>query len=265
MESGLTLSQFDLEAEVGSFAGHGLGERFGDPEWPDDVQRDITRAVKSGLRLVYFTQELPGIPGGYSWSFLQPTSEIAISSGVETVPLPDDFGGILGDVIPIGSSGTAYTPVPIVGPGQLYQARALSSTQTGRPTMAMIEPLRGTTPQRGNRYQMRVWPIPDGDYTANVWYYLLPNATSDSLPFVYGGAAHAETFKAACRASWELDMDNTRGPEWERFVERLRTSIAIDRRNKPLVLGPNLDRSDGDYDDLHNGRTVFTVNGVTPG
>lgn len=269
-ESTLTLDQFQLEAEVGDYAGYGLGARFENRAWTTDQQSRITRSVHSGLRSVYFTQEMEGIPGAYEWSFLRPTSELTLAEDSSSLLLPDDFGGIQGDIIPASTSGESQFPIAITGPGELYKARSLSSDCTGRPMMAFVEAIKGTSLTKSNRYRLQVYPIADQDYTLRVWYYLLPNATSASLPHVYGGAAHAETFKWACKAAYAMDFEpgNPETPVTVgRFVERLRASIAYDRRFKPVTIGRNRDYSDdvGCYEPHLLNEIAFDVNGVSPG
>lgn len=264
-ESTLNLDQFDLEAEVADFAGYGLGPHFGQAKWDEIKQNRIDRSVKSGLRMVYFTREMEGVPGAYDWSFLRPTSHLTLANGTNLVRLPDDCGGLSGSIIPASTSGEAEFSVAITGYSEVYGARGRQSSAVGRPAMAYCEAIRGVAQDRSSRYQLQVYPTADRDYSLQVWYYLLPDATSTSLPFVYGGAAHAETFKSAVRAAYERDFDNVmNGPEWMRFLEQLRASIAYDRKFKPLTIGQNRDRSDDyGYGIRHGCQTIdFFVNGV---
>lgn len=244
MGDSLELNLYDLEAEVGDYAGFGLGARFGDTAWKEKQQQRITKAVQSGLRMVYFTQEMEGIPGSYAWSFLRPRTELAIASGSDAVALPEDFNGLVGTVIPASVGGEVQYEIPVVSFSLLYNARALAPTQTGRPLMAHIDAIKGTAVNHGSRYRLQVYPTTDADYTFQVWYEVAPRSLSVAFPHVYGGPGMAETFKAAVRAAYEQDFDNQRGPETERFIERLRAAIAADRKFKPMTVGLNLDRSD---------------------
>lgn len=268
MESNLTLDQWQLEAEIGDSAGFGMGSRFGGRAWTDLQQRQITKALHSGLRMVYFTQELPGIAAGYDWSFFNITKSIVLPDGVTSLDMPSDFGGLNGRIIPASSTGDLEFLVAIVGRGELLSNRTRYSDMTGRPQSALIEPKKGTTRNQSNRYTLEIFPTPDADYTLQLDYYIHTDAPSEQLPHVYGGPMHAETFKAAVRAAYErYGLNIADGPEWMNFLERLRTSIKLDGRFKPMTLGPNLDRSDFESTaGIHDREYVpLTINGVASG
>jgi hypothetical protein len=270
----LELDLYDLQAEVGDYAGFGVGARFGDKAWNADQVRRITKSVHSGCRMVYYTQSLSDpngkpiddIPAGYMWSWRQPRITLAIPEGADEIPLPRDFEGFVDDIIP-ASTGTAQWPVRIVDYGAVYRLRAQSPSQTGRPMYAAEQIAQGVTPTQGSRSTLQVYPTTDAAYTLQLWVELAPGPLTDEFPVPYGGAALAETFKAAVRSAYEQDFDNKRDVETARFVERLRAAIAADRKHKPLHLGYNGDRSDSvDYlRPLQHGSdwgVPFTVNGV---
>lgn len=266
-ESSLTLTLHDLEAEVGRYAGYGYGENFGDTEWTTEQQREIDSSVRSGVRSVYWTQEMEGVPARYEWSWLRPTTTLSAVSGAEFTPLPADFNGMLADVIPISSDGEASWAVPVVGYGELYKHRRASPDTTGRPIMAYIEAVKGTHHHHSSRYRLQFYPIPDATYTLQLHYEVAPNALDQAFPYIYGGPALSECFKAAVRAAYERDFDNIAGgPEYMNFVTQLRAAIAGDRKFKPLTLGPNIDRSDyrrGGRGDQHGEwDTTLVINGV---
>lgn len=270
MESTLALDKFQLEAEIGRSAGFGRGERYGSNAWDEDQLDDIAISLDSGLRMVYFTSPIPpDVPASYDWTWFQPTANITLPAGQETIPAPADFGGLNGRIIPASTDGSVQFPVAVVGREHLYGARASGSTSTGRPRMLYIEPKKGVQPGKSSRYQFQVFPIPDQEYTLQVWYYTIPDAPTEMLPYVYGGAPHAETFKAAVRAAYERYCLNIpAGPEMLIFVDRLRASVAYDRKFKPVTLGPNLDRSDYGWDWNPHHRQDFVplyVNGVEAG
>lgn len=271
MESTFALKIADLDSEVGTFAGFGPGDSFGGTAWNSGQLEFIRRSVLSGQRSVYFTQEVRSIdgkimiPGGYDWSFLKPVATVTLVAGANTADLPDDFGGILGRAITATPTNGAGFPIPYVGEGQMYQAE-LSGDSSGRPCWALVEQYKGTSASESTRARLRFWPTADQEYTLKFWYSLLPDAITNAKPYVYGGAQHAETFKAAVRAAYEKDYDGVAGIETQNFIERLKASISMDRKMKPLEMGRNRDSSD-DYGNVsmnHYGRFGFNVNGVEP-
>lgn len=271
MESTLSTDLYRLQAEVGDSAGFGRGPRFGQDEW-DDVQKgQIDASVETGLRWVYYTLEVLGpggevmIPADYDWSFMAPKRTLTLESGANEVLLPDDFGGLRGTIIPVALGRCFYT-VRIVGEQDLYTRRNNAPSQTGPPQLAYVEWIPGTTIQHGQRAKLSVYPTADQDYPLQVWYDVLANALSSALPYVYGGAAHAETFLAAVRAAYEQKYKSGGdGREQAKFVERLRASVQRDRKFKPVHIGKNLDRSDGAYYGQTQPTIQFDYEGVIPG
>jgi len=110
--------------------------------------------------------------------------------------------------------------------------------------MAALQPIKGTTGTQGQRWQLFVFPKSDAAYTLQFQYYLLPDYLSGAFPYAYGGAQHAETLLAACKAVAELELDDAEGPQAASWQRMLATSIELDRRNKPQNLGYNRDMSD---------------------
>jgi len=271
LESTLAVTVYDLEAECGDFAGFGRGVRFEQDEW-DAIQRgQIDVCVKTCLRWVYQTQEVfgpdgtPIIPADYDWSFMAPKKTLTLASGANEVLLPDDFGGIRGTIIPV-QSGRCFYRVRIVGEEDLYSRRNSLTSQTGPPQMAYVEWIPGTTIQRGQRAKLSIFPTADQEYPLQIWYDVLANALSSALPYVYGGAAHAETFLAAVRAAYEDKyLKGGNGKEKATFLERLRASIQRDRKFKPVHIGKNLDRSDESYWGRVEPTIAFDYEGITPG
>lgn len=269
-ERTLETNLWKLEAEVGDHAGFGSGARFEDTAWTPDMQRRITEAVDSGCRQVYFTEKNEDVPAAYQWSWLQPLVTIEIEADQQQVILPRDCNGILGAVVPAANDGIAQFPIPVVPYQAIYQQRALSPTQTGRPAMCCEQVLRFTTGTRGSRYTLQVFPITDEAYTLQIPMAMSPGPLTAEHPIPHGGAPLAQAFQAAVVAAY--------AEKWEKgtpqaavaigtFQTRLRAAIAADRMHKPLHLGLNSDTSDC----YPSGRPVahgayavpFTVNGVT--
>lgn len=241
MESTLNLTLDDLRAEVGSF----LGWTRTAAMWTADKLVEINAQVSSALRKFYFGAKVGMDEPIHNWTFLKPVSTVGITSGVNTAALPDDFGGFEGmvTVVRSGSSG-GFAPVKIVHEEMLRAQYAAAANISGRPAMVAESQIKGTGLTKSNRVQLFVYPVPDADYTFSVPYYILPNFLTTENPYPYGGAAHAETMKAACRASAELYLDNAPGSESANYLQCLAASISYDRRHQPKSLGQNFDSSD---------------------
>ncbi len=240
MESTLSLTMSQLESAIGAFLGYGRGPAYNEPVWPAQTQSTVTDLRHSGERQFYH----PAIEGMiYVWSFLRPVLTLTIPQGQAVpLPMPDDFGGFEGEITASSLTSLLWETVPLIADVRPYYAK--NPTLTGRPRLAAVEPIRGTTPDRGQRQQLYVWPIPDQTYQLQCPSYVNPDAMNGILPYALGGMQHAETLQAACIASAELYLDDMAGPRSEYFQQRLQASVNMDRKLKPQLLGYNRDRSD---------------------
>ena len=248
-ESTLAVTLDELRQVVAEWRGYSPTST----DWSDDQLRIINRAVKSGLRWVYKTPMIPGESPGYAWSFLHIRDSFTLASGVASLDLPDDFGGLEG-VITVSDGESSW---PSIQPGSVPDVQALTARcpeTTGPPTNAAVRWLKGSGIATGQRAVLDVFPTSDQAYTLGVRYYVQPDNISWERPYPYGGAQHAETYKAACLAASERYDDNRiNGPMYQTFVEQLAGSIAADRRFKPQSLGRNRDTSDDMIDGWSNG------------
>lgn len=244
-ESTLSLAYADLKAAAGLFLGFGRGVSKGDATWTTRQSSILDEIVKSGLRQFYFPA--PADKGGvsYEWSFLRPSTTLALASGATAVELPDDFGGFDGAIQVATGTGTNDVGIPleIGGMGRVRQLRSEFPTTTGRPLWGAVDPRKTTTLDRGQRFGLEVYPIADQDYTLSCSYVLHPNALTGDRPYAYGGPQHAETIQAAIIAAAELYLDDKAETRKGYFQERLAVSISQDRNMKPQQLGYNGDRS----------------------
>ncbi len=246
MESNLTAQLDDLQAEISSFLGWGRGTPAGDRAWTTVEQNEITALVKSCVNMVLYPTPIQGVP--CDWSFLKPILTLNLPVGGNLLALPDDFGGFNGKIVLSTGSSTVNGYVPLVNEALVRMRFNEAPTSTGRPQMAAEVPIKGTTGQKGQRFQLEFFPFSDAAYTVTFPYSVVPDYPTAALPNLYGGAAHAETYKAAARAAAEMYLDNARGVEWANFQERLLASIALDRRSQPRNLGYNRDNSQGEWD-----------------
>ena len=244
-ESTLSLTIDDLKAAIGSFLGYGRGTVFSESAWTTEQSNNITDMLKTGLSQVYTPPPLGPNEPPHSWSFLRPFAEIATTSGSRNVPLPDSFGGFEGPMY-IMNPGTAgrQWELPVANIGRVQQMIAARPDDTGYPRLAAEQVLDGTGPNRSTRTQLLLWPTPDASYTLAVEYKHMPDALTGALPYPPGGSEHAELFKASMIAACELYLDDTQGPRWAYFVNRLAASVHADRKRKGIAQGYNGDRSD---------------------
>jgi hypothetical protein len=276
-ESSLNIAYLELQSDVGVFFGYGAGNTaYGatDTAWTTAQTNQINKALKSGLRRFYFPEPLMGEKESYNWSFLKPTATLSIPEGgnfqiegTETficqVPLPDDFGGFEGKltIVQTGPGVSAPWYIDFTNEGRLRELYSFAPTRTGRPELAAQVQLKGTGPQTSSRSALMIWPLPDQAYVFQAQYYINPDFLSGAYPYAYGGTQHAETLREACLAAAETYLDDTAGGNHDSmFMRRLAASVALDRRNKPLVLGYNRDRSD--YMGEVTGRAGWLTGGI---
>jgi len=231
MRSSQVQLQKRLEAEVGYHHGYGRGAEYGEPAWTSVQERDIAAFVRSGKRMFYHC--------GYDWSFLHPVVTMTLAEGGHLLVMPEDFGGLEGDVLVATSGGSGYTPVKVTGDAR-YRRNEWPDT-TGIPRVCSIEH-RKPGPGQHQRVELEFFPAADQDYTVQLTYYVAKDFEVESAPFLYGGAEHFETLLAACKAAGERDGDDlTDGPQQLYFQQRLAISMDVDRRSKPQHLGYNGD------------------------
>jgi len=266
----LSLKKADMDASVGFYLGYGRGAEFGETAWTTAQTNIINEHVKTGLRRFYFPSLTPNSPSSYTWSFLKPVATIVLESGVFEVELPDDFNGFDGAITVTQDGGTYPQVIWPCGIGTIDRLYAATPDAGGRPAMAAVSPIKGTSTLEGQRFQLSVFPIPDGTYTLTGHYAILPNCLSGSFPYCYGGVQHADTIREACLAAAEKDSDDMAGIHEQAFQQRLAASISMDRRLQPQFLGYNGDPSvamnrGGTWDRGYDWRVRVSVNGVFPG
>ncbi len=257
-ESTLNLKFATIVEEVAAFLGVSL-----------DIERQKARVesfVKSGLRQFYFPKA-DGNGNSYDWSFLKPVYRTTLLQNENILALPDDFGGFEGEIVVALESGS-FWPVKLVGIGRVELDNARLPVTLGYPLEACLEPLKGTTINRSQRFQLKFFPVADQDYTLIFQYYILPECLDGTHPYAYGGAAHAETILESCLMIAEQRDDDAMAVHTRAFNERLMASIAYDRKFKPQNLGKNLDRSVGygwQNPGLYRFYNTILVNGQVPG
>lgn len=263
MEPTLNMSRDDLMADVGLFLGYGRGATKGDVAWTTAQESAIEGCVRSGLRQFYFPPVLPGQVSSHEWSFLRPMATLVIPSGVSVQKLPDDFGGIEGE-INIQTPSQVYHPLRVMGEGYISSQHAYAPDTTGVIQYVSVRPVKMQPDRKSPGHELYFWPTTDQSYTIRFQYYILPDYLTGNSPYAYGGAAHAETILESCLAIAEQRLDDSSTVHSAKFMERLTASVSVDRRLKPQLIGYNGDRSDGVKFRGYNryGARTITYNGV---
>ena len=231
-ESTLSFDTYDLRAGVAADLGWGRDSG----KWSDGKLNELKEITQSGIRQFMFPPPLRGEAKAHVWSFLRPTFTLTTESGTTEYNLPDNFGGVFGDIT-YNDSNNRYSPIRIVGPGEIRKLRQRLVTVNSAPNRAAIEPLAhdGTKSQR---YKLLVWPDPNAAYDLVVPYFAIQDSPTGASPFPLGGAIHADTLLASCLSIAEQRIEGDRGVKWSMFTERLAASVYMDRRvTSPQNLG----------------------------
>ena len=241
-ESTLSVDYGALVKVIGNFVGYGRDSTKFDSKQSDDVEE----ILQSGYRQFLYPPPLPGSDRGHEWTFLKPVRTLSTVAATGDYDLPDDFGGIEGPLT--FEPDEAFHSIRIVGEAWIREKRETTYATggyTGRPPHAAVQVQR-TDGSVGQRYKILFWPEPDGAYDLTYKYLALPGKLTSTLPYPYGGMAHAETLIESCLSVAESRLDDEFGLHNQLFLKQLGASISIDSRHQRAeFLGYNKDGSDG--------------------
>lgn len=157
--------------------------------------------------------------------------------------LPDDWGGKASQLIYDDQIG--FGPIEWRASEHITEARN-DYTSTGHPAIAAVAPVSHDG-SSGQRWNLRVHPAPDADYTLHYKYRVLADAlvaTTNEYP--YGGMEYGDAIMASCEAIAELEKQNAHGGMWEHYITLLQSAINSDRNNvESKTLGKNTNPDDG--------------------
>lgn len=218
---------------------------------------DVTRAqrwIDGGLNWFYSPPPIRGERAPHVWSFLFPSIDIQLSSGVYSYSLPDDFGGWKPGTTHLffrnGDNGPSQ-PVELTSVVRIRSAissqRGRDSVSLGPPEMAASISL-GSDGTEGQRHVLEVYPTPDSDnLVLTAEYYSNPYQLTASKPYPMGGQPHGNCILAAVYAYIEFSKDKIKGPRYEAFLDILTSSVWHDRRliQSAKQYGRNIDHSRG--------------------
>jgi len=220
-ESSLSLTYEDFMEHVARF----LGFKDTYADMSDGNRSRADRIVQSAYRQFLNPPIVPPAVTAHKWSFLSPESQIVLASGTADYDAPEAFGSLLGTMT-FSTSGNIYTPVILVGEGQIRQERQATEA-TGYPKWVAIRP-KAFSGASATRWEFLFYPEPDGVYTLDYRYNINVNKLNVTNLYPIGGLQHAETMLASCLAAAERDEDETQSVQHVRFLARLQTSVELD-------------------------------------
>ena len=169
--------------------------------------------------------------------------------------LPDDFGGIRGDLTYLPNI-TSLT-IRVVDESATLVARQRNGSNTGKPEVVSVVVKDGSydssTPDFPTRFQLKFTPTPDGILTIKYQYDINPDGPisgDDDNDELYGGLKHGETILASCLAVAEQYQAQPGLTGFGSiFIVRLAASIVLDRK----AIAPEYFGLNGDMSDIHTG------------
>lgn len=259
-ESSLSLGFPELRTAIGFYLGYGRTSG----SWSAEAVLEIAECLNAGLRQFYFPPPLGKKGVSHEWSFLRPTTTMDTAAADGNYDMPDDFGGLDGDMC-YDTAESRLGPIEIIGEHQIRKMREAGGGATsGTPQYGAIRP-KGGVGAAGQKQELILWPLPDAIYTLHYRYKVLADAVTSGAPYPYGGMAHAETILASCLAVAESRIEDEKGTKWQDFMERLAASIEHDQKAMPPEkLGYNGDTSDGQLGAWSSSNSQrVTLNGAT--
>ena len=231
MTTSLNLTRADLSRHVQRH----LGWRR-DGQLSESQQLDMEDILGRAERSFYACAPLPGERQAHQWSFLKPVLRLPIKNSIGDYDLPEDFGGVLGDMTYSDDAGTIWSiHVRQVSDELIRRERLQTGVFTAAPLCYAIVPMQseGDNSQRWtlmlDRSQLGVLTF---RYSSN------PYQMSEDSHYPMGGQPHSETLLSA--AIWAADAalnDDPLGVSYQVFLNNLRTSVSHDRKNGPRNLG----------------------------
>lgn len=230
--------------------------------WTTKQAEEVSEAIRGGLRRFYTPPILPGERYAHEWSFLRPKATLQVMDGVYEYDLPEDYAFIDGPLTYDPGSSVMYPPVRVVSEHQV-RSQHQQYQYSARPEIAGIR-VKPDVDGCGTRWQIVMWPTPDGAYSLHYRYRTNPGLLSSGIAKPVGGMPHAQTIIESCLLSAD-EMLGVKSDRYLKYLELARASVSHDRTaNSPDSLGCSHDRSDGaDGDDWReNQASVVTINGV---
>lgn len=224
-ESLLQIGFTEIRAQITQALHGGRGEYHNLEQSEKD---NILSVIRTGERRFYYPQVVdPAL--SHQWSFLYPLLTLPIQADIDDYELPDDYGGIVGSLTYAAEDNTP-SPVIKVPEYHILQQRGRSTNTSGFPRY-FAERSVVSDGLRAQRWMIRFWPTPDGDYTLLGKYRVHPGGMSENRPYPYGGVEHSQTILESCLAAAE-QQNGEEGIHTRAFLNALSASIQYDRANR---------------------------------
>lgn len=192
-------------------------------------------AVKDGYRMFLFPPAAEGVPSGYEWSFLRPTTTITTTAADGDQDMPGDFGRLIGSGFTYAAGAQVPMVLADVGEGEIRRMRQRFD-ESGRPRFAAIRHKAGTG-TTGQRCEVLWYPEPDDAYVLSYSYEALTDALTAELPYPLGGMKHADTLRKACLAAASQNVNDENGVHYDNFMRALVSSVKRDKREGAKFFG----------------------------
>lgn len=187
----------------------------------------------------------------------------SVSAATYTVtPYPDywmprKFGGLVGPMF--YSSGTHQREVQHVPLSRVLAYRQMPNVSAFPQYVAFNT--EEYSPGEVARIRAYFWPLPAADYVLTYSYRLIPDKTTDELPWPPGQPEFTELLIESCLSVAEERRNDEAGLHSGKFLEALATAIAHDvNDNTPDRFGNIHGRGGGDSRVTY--RPTFTFNGI---
>jgi hypothetical protein len=221
-ESTLTIDYDALRQEVGFYLGYSTTIA----SWSASKSAIIESIVQAGYRRVLYPPAMQGVPAGYEWSFLRPTTTLAITSDDGDYDLPIDYGRIVGEF--------HYAPdihrasIQMTSLANLLEMRS-ASDMNAAPVWSATR-YKSSDGTAGQLQEVLFYPEPDASYTLYYSYDAYAGALTATIKYPLGGMQMSEVYKESCLAVAENRNGDEIGLHSNLFQSLMIDAVARDRK-----------------------------------
>ena len=186
----------------------------------------------------------------HDWSFLSPSTTLAVLADAEETALPSGFEEMLDNFWFAHDAALGRNIIWRTSPENIRRMKAEYANESATPREFAIEPVAFVA-ATGQRWQAVWFPVPSAALTLHYRYRAAAAALSSDSDYPMGGQRHGQTILAACRTECEVNKGQTSGIYEARYRGSdgdgglLARSIQRDLNGRTQNLGQNLDNSDG--------------------